>query len=55
MIVMHDLKVAMCLDHSKDMPTCFNLHQLRLKRMNASRVEVVAPIRRVCSYVSLQK
>jgi hypothetical protein len=37
------------------MSACFNLHQLRFQRINASDVEVVALIRRVYLYVSSQK
>jgi hypothetical protein len=34
---------------------CFNLHQLRFQRINASCAEVAVLLRRVCSYASLQK
>jgi uncharacterized metal-binding protein len=35
------------LDRSRHICACFNLHQLRFQRINASCVEVVALIRRV--------
>jgi len=48
----------MRFDRSKDMSahvSRFNLHQLGFKLINASCVEVVALIRRLCFYVSSQK
>jgi hypothetical protein len=55
MILLRDLKGAMRLDRNKDMSLhVFNLHQLRFQRIEASYVEVVALIRRVCFYVSLK-
>jgi hypothetical protein len=48
-ILLHDLIVV------KNICPCFNLHQLQLQRINASCVEVVALIRRVCFYDSSRK
>jgi hypothetical protein len=51
-----NVKVVMGLDHSRDLIcTCFNLHQLRFKRINASCAEVAALLRRLCFYVSSRK
>jgi hypothetical protein len=47
MILLHDLKGAMWLDHSKDICACFNLRQLHFQCLNTSCVEVVALMRRM--------
>jgi hypothetical protein len=55
MTLLRNLKGALRLDRSKHACACFKLHQLRFQRINASCLEVVVLIKRVCSYASSQK